>query len=282
MATVTCSSSTLHHFISNSLNHSAPIKPHLPYPSPNLTNQIYNPKLISVFPKKIHPKFTVTCISWDGPLSSVKLILQSRNFKMTDATRSIVEDKIGKAVRHQNYLVREVDVRLSVRGGHYSKGPQTWRCEATLFTKKHRVVRAEVDSESLLGSIESVAAKIQRKLRKIKEKEIDQARHGMRLDTLEEDILPDIQSDSDDEPEDFVKGVVRTKHFEMVPLTIDEAIDQLEYVGHNFYAFQNEGTGEISILYKRKFGGYGLIVPKGGEVEKLDPVMAHPNGEQTS
>ncbi|KAL9262784.1 Ribosome-binding factor PSRP1, chloroplastic-like protein [Drosera capensis] len=256
MATVACSSSTLHHFISNSLNHSAPIKPLLPYPSPNLTNQIYNPKLISVFPKKIHPKFTVTCISWDGPLSSVKLILQSRNFKMTDATRSIVEDKIGRAVRHQNYLVREVVVRLSVQG--------TWRCEATLFTKKHRVVRAEVDSVSLLGSIESVAAKIQRTLRKIKEKEIDQSQ------------------DSDDEPEDFVKGVVRTKHFEMVPLNIDEAIDQLEYVGHNFYAFQNEETDEINILYERKYRGYGLIVPKGGKVEKLEPVKAHPNGEQTS
>ncbi|KAL9251457.1 Ribosome-binding factor PSRP1, chloroplastic-like protein [Drosera capensis] len=213
--------------------------------------------------------------------------------EMTDATRSIVEEKIGRAVRHQSYLVREVDVRLSVRGGHYGKGPQTWRCEATLFTKKHGVVRAEVDSESLLGSIESVAAKIQRKLRKIKEKEVDRVRHGKGLDTLEEDILPDIELDSDEEPEAFVKEpagrrmklssqVVRTKHFEMVPMTIDEAIDQLEYVGHNFYAFQNEETGEINILYKRKYGGYGLIVPKGGKVEKLEAALAQPNGEQTS
>ncbi|GAB4826106.1 Ribosome-binding factor psrp1, chloroplastic [Ancistrocladus abbreviatus] len=231
-------------------------------------------------------------MSLDGPLSSIKFILQSRNFELTDTAKSRVEEKIGKAIKNHSHLVREVDVRLSVRGGEFGKGPKRTRCEITLFTKKHGVVRAEEDAETLFGSIELASSIVHRKLRKIKDKETDHGRHMKGFNRLkmrepepprvvEEDVEPAAkETPPQEEAGDFVEEIVRRKYFNMPPLTVPEAIEQLENVDHDFFAFRNEETGEINILYKRKDGGYGLIIPKDdGKTEKLEPILEQPNRE---
>ncbi|KAL0304489.1 UNVERIFIED_CONTAM: Ribosome-binding factor PSRP1, chloroplastic [Sesamum radiatum] len=233
---------------------------------------------------------------------------------LTPTVKSYVEEKLGKAVQKHSHLVREVDVRLSVRGGEFGKGPKLRRCEVTLFTKKHGVVRAEEDAESLYGSIDLVSSIIQRKLRKIKEKDSDRGRHMKGFDRLKvrepgalavaEDIetVPD-EGDEEEDEETVIDEIVRTKYFDMPPLTVSEAIEQLENLDHDFYGFRNEETGtsilansvvifmvdesprsgyisvyhlagEVNIVYRRKAGGYGLIIPKrNGETEKLEPVV---------
>ncbi|XP_076904520.1 ribosome-binding factor PSRP1, chloroplastic-like [Bidens hawaiensis] len=228
-------------------------------------------------------------MSWDGPLSSVKLILQGRNLELSESVKNHVEDKVGKAIQKHSHLVREVDVRLSVRGGEIGKGPKVRRAEVTLFTKKHGVIRAEEEAETLYASIDLVSSVIQRKLRKIKEKDSDHGRHMKGFDRLKvrdpqilinQDSVAVPQEEEDDVTsegftEDLVPKIVRTKYFDMPPLTVEEAIEQLENVDHDFYGFRNEETGEINILYKRKSGGYGIIVPKeNGETAKIEDVNA--------
>ncbi|XP_004502759.1 ribosome-binding factor PSRP1, chloroplastic [Cicer arietinum] len=233
-------------------------------------------------------------MSWDGPLSSVKLIIQGKNMELSDAVKQHVEEKVGRAIEKHSYLVREVDVRLSTRGGgEFGRGPRTRRCEVTLFTKRHGVVRAEEHAETTYGSIDLVSSIIQRKLRKIKEKETDHGRHMkgsnrlkfreavLPLPTEEEDEI-EMSPQKKEEEQEFIEEVVRTKYFDMPPLTVSEAIDQLENVHHDFYAFRNEETGEINIVYKRKEGGYGLIIPKGdGEADPLEPIVVEPAKEPT-
>lgn len=227
-------------------------------------------------------------MSWDGPLSAVRLIVQGKNLDLTDAVKKHIEDKVGKAVQKYSHLAREVDVRLSVRGGELGKGPKQRRCEVTIFTKKHGVVRAEEESESVYGSIDLVSSIIQRKLRKIKEKETDRGRHmkGFNRFKVWEPVLGRVEESEDEEEEeqgdvqtvptredgDILDEVVRTKYFDMPPLTVAEALEQIENVHHDFYGFRNIETGKVNILYKRKEGGYGLIIPKedGDKVQNLD------------
>ncbi|KAG6655286.1 ribosome-binding factor PSRP1, chloroplastic [Carya illinoinensis] len=252
-----------------------------------------NLKPVSLTPRTNHGNGSSLSIrmSWGGPLSSVKLIIQGKNLELTDTVKKHVEEKVGKAVAKHSHLVREVDVRLSVRGGEFGKGPRIRRCEVTLYAKKHGVIRAEEDAETVYGSIDLVSSKIQRKLRKIKEKESDHGRHMKGFDRLkvrepmvqaveekaeenEEDALPQ------EEDEQIINEIVRTKYFDMPPLTVSEAIEQLENIDHDFYGFRNEETGEINIIYKRKVGGYGLIIPKeNAEAEKLEPMVVKPDRE---
>ncbi|CAL9038370.1 unnamed protein product [Musa banksii] len=213
-------------------------------------------------------------MSWDGPLSSVRLIIQGKNLDLTDAVKKHVEDKVGKAVQKHSYLVREVDVRLSLRGGEVGRGPRLCRCEVTLFSKKHGVIRAEEEAETMYGSIDLVSSVLQRKLRKIKEKDTDHGRHMKgfnRLKVRDTELKGVEDAEEVEDLEEFAPAeedverldrIVRTKYFDMPPLTVDEAKEQLENVDHSFYAFRNDETGEINILYKRIEGGYGLIIPK--------------------
>ncbi|XP_039068956.1 ribosome-binding factor PSRP1, chloroplastic-like [Hibiscus syriacus] len=269
-------------------------KPRIPSFKSSFLNPIGNSfKYIEMEPSKRSISSLTVRMSWDGSLSSVKLIIQGRNLELTDTVKQHVEEKVGKAVQKHSHLVREVDVRLSVRGGEFGKGPRIRRCEVTLFTKKHGVVRAEEDAETVYGSIDLVSSILQRKLRKIKEKESDHGRHmkgfnrskvrepvavvvddDVEADTEQVAVDDDVEAVPEQEDDSFIDEIVRTKYFEMSPLTVSEAVEQLENVDHDFYAFRNEETGEINILYKRKEGGYGLIIPKGdGKAEKLEPLV---------
>lgn len=247
---------------------------------PSLCSSFLGVQQMAVVRNEIGKSFGVK-MSWDGTLSSVKLIIQGKNLELTPAVKSYIEEKIGNAVSKHSHLVREVDVRLSARGGELGKGPKLRRCEVTLFTKRHGVVRAEEDAESLYGSIDLVSPIIQRKLRKIKEKESDHGRHMKGFDRQKvrsPDVLPPLEdiepvpSGGEEQEELVIDEIVRTKYFDMPPLTVREAIEQLENLDHDFYGFRNEETGEVNIVYKRKAGGYGLIIPKGNvELESLEP-----------
>ncbi|GJP29678.1 hypothetical protein CLOM_g19308 [Closterium sp. NIES-68] len=207
-------------------------------------------------------------MAWGGALAAVRLIVQGKHMELTDSIRAYVEEKVGHAVSNHSALCREVDVRLSVRGGDSNtKGPRQQRCEVTIFTKKHGVLRAEEEAESAYAAIDKVSDVVSRKLRKIKEKDGGhgrtwQMRHAQKLGEMLPETPVDISPILNRQTSDLPDEVVRTKYFEMAPMTTYEALEQLVNVDHDFYAFRNGDSGEINILYKRKHGGYGVIIPR--------------------
>jgi putative sigma-54 modulation protein len=195
----------------------------------------------------------------------MKLVIQGKNIVITDAIREYVTQKIDKAVSHFQNLTMEVDVNLSVERNPRITTSQS--AEVTIYANG-AVIRAQENSESMYASIDLVANKIARQLRKYKEKRNEKKTHaqiktGTVVDqkTVSENLIGDRTPELPSE-------VVRTKYFAMPPMTPAEALENLKLVDHDFYMFQNSDTGEINVIYERNHGGYGIIQPRPGNGDR--------------
>ncbi len=186
----------------------------------------------------------------------MKLVIQGKNIEITDALREYVRQKVEKAVNHFQNLTTEVDVHLSVARNPRINTKQT--AEVTIYANG-TVVRAEESSENLYASIDMVADKISRQLRKYKEKRQTHTSVKTAEVVVEKPVTTELSMDR--QPE-LPSQVVRTKYFAMPPMTVQEALEQLDLVDHDFYMFRNAETGEINVIYERNHGGYGVIQPR--------------------
>jgi len=113
------------------------------------------------------------------------------------------------------------------------------------------IARGEVTSDNMYDNIDLVLPKLERQLAKYKSKLAKKLRQGVVFEEELLETLPVKQS-----------KLVKTKTFELHPMDIDEAILQLELLGHDFFIFHNAGNGRVNVLYKRGDGDYGLLDPQ--------------------
>ena len=188
----------------------------------------------------------------------MKLVIQGKNIEITDSIHEYVNQKIEKAVNHFQQLTTEVDVHLSVARNPRINPKQT--AEVTIYANG-TVIRAQESSENLYASIDLVADKIARQLRKYKEKRQSKVNKTKTVDLIESQ--PVVENLIGDRQAELPSEVVRTKYFPMPSMTVEEALEQLQLIDHDFYMFSNGVTGEINVIYKRyHHGGYGLIQPR--------------------
>lgn len=123
----------------------------------------------------------------------------------------------------------------------------TVRAAGTIF-------RASESTSDMFASIDAAVATIERQIRKNKTRLARRIRQDAWTRTA------DVTSFAPEEPEDSNYDIVRTKRFPIKPMTQEEAILQMNLVGHTFFAFRNEDNdGAFAVVYKRNDGGYGLI-----------------------
>ncbi len=189
----------------------------------------------------------------------MKLLIQGNNIAVTESIHDYVEQKLEKAVRHFQNFTSKVDVHLSVARNSRIEGKH--KAEVTVYANG-TVIRAQEGSENLYASIDMVADKIARQLRKYKEKHLTKKTHTpvKTAALLEEEEVND-NLIGDRAPE-LPKEVVRSKYFAMPPMTVQEALEHLQLVDHDFYMFCNSETNEINVIYIRNHGGYGVIQPR--------------------
>jgi len=120
------------------------------------------------------------------------------------------------------------------------------------------VIRGEVASADLRTSLDRVVEKVEKQILHHKTRLANRVHDGSLAEWISDMASMEPGSGAEDEAE---SAVIREKRFSMKPLDIDEAILQLQMLGHDFFAFRNVETGMINVIYTRKDGGYGLLEP---------------------
>ena len=193
----------------------------------------------------------------------MKLLIHGRNLELTPSLRDYTKTKIDKATHNFQEMVKEADVHLSV--ARNPRVPQQ-TAEVTVFANG-TVIRAQERSENLYASIDLVANKLARQLRKYKERHNAHHVHNNKSTKSIQNQEVQNYSSSDNS---LIEGKeanlpspgIRRKYFEMTPMSIETARAQLDLIDHDFYLFREQEGSALQVIYKRNHGGYGVIQEK--------------------
>ena len=134
----------------------------------------------------------------------------------------------------------------------------------TLRTKGH-VIHVEEREEDMYAAIDVAAAKVVRQLRKYKTRVLDKKVRATEriVDYAHEDAHPESELDLDRLMDELSEDeIIRRKETEFTPMTEEEALVQIDLLGHDFFAYTDRDTNLVHILYRREDGGYGLLTQK--------------------
>lgn len=179
----------------------------------------------------------------------MQVTITGRNIAITPALRSYAEQKLER-------LTRFVDA-LGTAHAVFSVEKHRQVAEVTL-TVRDLILRAEESTPDLYASIDLVADKLERQVLRYKGKIL--ARGGRagpgRPNRGASKAGPASPAETEEGP-----VVVKVKRFAVKPLAVEDAVVQMELLGHSFFVFRNARTEEVNVIYKRRDGAYGLIEP---------------------
>jgi len=184
----------------------------------------------------------------------VKMIIKGRHMAVTDAIREYAEEKVGRVSKILDGDHMTTEVELYVEKNPSIENNQI--AEVTVWTKGP-VIRAKEASSDMFAAIDLASEKLERQFRKYHGKMVDRhtGKHAPPPPMPATGGIPGLEEER--EP-----AIVKVKAVELKPMAPEEAILQMELLGHDFFVFTSAETGSTSVLYRRHDGDYGLIEPQ--------------------
>ncbi|NEK57256.1 ribosome-associated translation inhibitor RaiA [Geodermatophilus sabuli] len=201
----------------------------------------------------------------------MEIVVRGRNVEVPEHYRQHVEDKVGQLDRFDGKLKL---IRIDVELFHEKNPRQSSQCQRVEITLRGKgpVVRAEASAPDFYAALDLAAGKLDNRLRRAADRR--RVHHGRRtpasvrvgggaeLESLE---APQQESSPSEGPlvtdlDEHLPGqIVREKHHPATPMTVDQALHEMELVGHDFFLFQCADTGRPTVVYRRHAYDYGLI-----------------------
>ena len=190
----------------------------------------------------------------------MQLIVQGRNFEVTDRIREYMQKKMAKIDR---YLPQSQDVHAEVSYGKTKAAADRYTVQLTTHIDKH-IVRAEEATSDVRVSIDTAIDKMMRQMSRFAGRRKKQHKGAPRVaEITAEDIAmaEALASEMSSQEGEDIEDIIRRKELVLEPMDEEEAIEQMELLSHDFFLYLNPQTNNMNVLYRRKDGGYGLLQP---------------------
>jgi len=194
----------------------------------------------------------------------MQIVVKGKNIEVSESLRHHVERKVGKLARYTDDMIG-VQVELSTEK---TRSAETRQVVQVTANAGGTLLRAEVRAGDMFAAVDGVMDKMRRQTRAYKD------RLHNRQKTAASRAQPAVPPAAQEEPDETEEGeeelthiaghIVRTKHFAVKPMSAEEAVDQMELLGHDFFVFAEARSQAIHVVYKRRDSTYGLLIPEHG------------------
>jgi putative sigma-54 modulation protein len=183
----------------------------------------------------------------------MQVTITAKNLELGDSLRDYVESKSQRLDR----FMADIDEARVELANQSTRSPEHSQVAQITLYSKGTVLRTEERSADMRSSIDIALDKMVRQLRRYKGKHwrSRSRRQSNEISIEEIEALDEFETDT-------IDHIVRVKRFETRPMDVDEAIEQMELLGHDFFIFYNMSEGGFNVVYRRYDGGYGLLIPE--------------------
>lgn len=164
----------------------------------------------------------------------------TKNYNPSDKLKDLITKKVD---RLDKFFEEDMKIKVLLKQAN-----DVYTLELTLV-QDSKVLRSEVSGDNMYNNIDDALPKLEKQIIKHHDKVASKFKKFRAKEFVEPEATPIEKT----------RTVVKRKEYELTPMTVDDAIEELELVGHSFYVFENKTTSKVNVLYKRNDGDYGLI-----------------------
>ncbi|MCL2555515.1 MAG: ribosome-associated translation inhibitor RaiA [Firmicutes bacterium] len=169
----------------------------------------------------------------------------SKNYNISDRLKNLIEKKLEKLDR---YFEEDTKVKIMLKAIQVYQNTELFSLELSIAAGKD-IMRVEVSDKDMFATIDLAIPKLEKQIIKHRKKV------ASKFKKFREKVISEQEVSEAEE----IRAVVRSKTYGLVPMTVEDAIEEQELIGHSFYVFLNKTTNAVNVLYKRNDGDYGLI-----------------------
>jgi putative sigma-54 modulation protein len=186
----------------------------------------------------------------------MQLIVHGRNLEVTDWIREYVNKKVGKLERYFNQVS---EARIELSHNATRAADDRFTAQLTVFANGD-ILRAEESTADIVVSIDAVVDKMAKQIRRFKGRRYENRRRQSAAVTAENQLAATVVEEVEEEEE--MGSIIRRKEFLLQPMDEEEALAQMELLGHDFFIYYDIDAEGVNVVYRRRDGQYGLLQPR--------------------